>query len=163
VLGSGSIGTGYRKYSFYDLGGSAEDVDRFSLSFALALAFVGSQRAIITSVEFESSDKAGKSARKCEAIPGSTVLTRCTDKPLGEPDHTNDLIGHIQYRRITGRIGYYLELSYSTDEDEVGIGLPIYFIPNDKGALTGGVRFGWRSDEHKLVGSVFVSKAFSLM
>jgi hypothetical protein len=43
-----------------------------------------------------------------------------------------------------------------------GIDAPVYFAPDDKNNLVGGLDFGWRSDRHQLIAGIFVESAFSI-
>ena len=42
------------------------------------------------------------------------------------------------------------------------IDVPIYLVPDDKGALIGGMRFGYSSDMHDFDAGVFLDAPFSI-
>jgi hypothetical protein len=56
-----------------------------------------------------------------------------------------------------------LTATYDFEKNTTGIELPIYFVANDKGALAGGIRFGWRDDTDDVTVGLFVGKAFSVL
>jgi hypothetical protein len=56
------------------------------------------------------------------------------------------------------------QVTYDVLDDVVGIDVPVYFLSNSEHGLTGGVRFGYRSDrdDHFSVG-VFIGAAFNIL
>ena len=55
-------------------------------------------------------------------------------------------------------------VTYDVLDDVVGVDVPIYFLPDGDGGLTGGVRFGYRSDrENEFSVGIFIGAAFNIL
>ena len=59
-------------------------------------------------------------------------------------------------------LGAEIKVTYDPIRDAEAVQVPVYFATDDKGSLTGGVRYDWQSDSHVSTIGVFVSTAFSL-
>ena len=97
----------------------------------------------------------------CQPI-GGTAATTCSESVRGAPTkQTSNVVG-AELRHWFGA-GAAMSPSIKRDlkTDVTYFALPIYFMKNKAGALTGGVRANWRSDTSKLTFLVFVGTAFS--
>jgi len=105
----------------------------------------------------------------CPAVPNGTELS-CLTGPIGEPTRTNRLIGSFEYRHrivfpegaLIPGLGLSTQISYDALNNEFGVDVPIYLIAASDGQLTGGLRFGYTSEEDDFVVGIFVGTAFSL-
>ena len=59
-------------------------------------------------------------------------------------------------------LGAELKVTYDPIGNTEAVELPVYLMTDDKGGLTGGVRYDWTSTNHISTVGVFVSSAFSL-
>jgi hypothetical protein len=94
----------------------------------------------------------------------------CLTGAGGAPARKNKAIGSLEYRHqfllsetsFIRSIGLSPQFAYDAENDDFGIDFPIYFVPSDKGPLTGGIRFGYSSDGNDFAAGVFVASAFSI-
>jgi hypothetical protein len=97
----------------------------------------------------------------------------CLSGPVGAPARKEKLLTSVEWRRLyvlqptnplttfgIKTLGASVQFTYDAHNDEYGIDLPIYLVPNDKGGLTGGVRLGYKSEDHDIVAGVFVGAPF---
>ena len=60
-------------------------------------------------------------------------------------------------------IGVEAKVAYDFEDDVLGIGVPVYFIPNSDGGLQAGVRLDWEDkDDRDVVLGIFVSSKFGI-
>lgn len=123
-------------------------------------------------LEYQRSFKEGTSGTICPANP-TGVEQACLTGALGSPALTERLIASLEYRRLLRfgenaflpSIGLSAMFSYDTLNNNFGFDLPVYLAANADGQLTGGIRFGYRSNDNEkddYVLGVFVGTAFSL-
>lgn len=98
--------------------------------------------------------------------PGTDPLTSCTIGRVNEPIRNETSVPYIEFRRAIIKkdsiaYAYAPIVSYEMKKSILGIQFPVYFVRDDKGSLTGGLSFGWRSDQPGVNVSVIVSTAFS--
>lgn len=87
---------------------------------------------------------------------GGGVLT-CKKGAGGPPAKTERDLLSAEYRQGIGKdFALAFKMSYDARNDVTGAELPLYFIKNGEGGLSGGVRFGWRSDTGDTVAAVFI-------
>lgn len=84
---------------------------------------------------------------------------RCIMGSLGVPTETAHKLVWGELRGVSRNFGYSLKVIRDIESDETGVVLPIYFVRNNDGELTGGLRLGWTSEEHFGAG-IFISKPF---
>jgi hypothetical protein len=149
----------HNQYEFFDQDQAEQDANKMGISLKTGLSFplrpgrlsfaVGFQRA------FKDNDTKAQVCTEVEDAPG---FESCKELPIGEPDELEGAIGHLEFRFPVGDYTILSPLvSYNDAQDAWGVQLPIYIF-RKKGTFSGGFRMGWRSDEDKLVASVFVSK-----
>lgn len=97
------------------------------------------------------------SATLCSPITGS-VLESCSSLPLGEANQVESVVAAAEYRHFFQTLALAPSAQYDLEESVWGLQLPIFLTRDQKGAFTGGVKFGWRSDERDLITTVFVSR-----
>jgi hypothetical protein len=128
-----------------------------------AQAYVGIHVAYtLTTIgyRFDRSFKDASQASLCP-IPKS-ALTTCKTGPLGIPTETEQSVPYLEYRQRIG-MGFAIApiVNYDLRKSVLGISVPVYFISDSMGNLTGGLALGWRSDKSGLQLSVVVNTAFS--
>jgi len=151
---------GYKQFEFFDAQAKKQSKDKISTSVSLSLMAVrkGSQR-VLFSATYQQANSDGKiSARSCSPVAGASGLETCKELPFGPPTRKDGLVLRTELRQHIGKWGLAPTLSWDADARVYGAQLPVYFLPGKAGALTGGLRLGWRSDVSGVTASVFVSK-----
>jgi len=92
--------------------------------------------------------------------PSSSGPVACKTGAIGKPVSDDAELLYVELRRRMGPVGVSLKATYDFKNDLSGVDLPISFVKDSEGNLTGGVRVGWNKTQHWQAG-VFVSKAFS--
>ncbi len=103
--------------------------------------------------------------------PAATALpVRCVQARGAPPERDNNLLLSAGLRHQFMSDGRLLNVAvaplvtYDALDDVWGVDLPIYFVPNSDGGLTGGVRFGYRSDrENEFSVGIFIGAAFNIL
>ncbi|HLA63830.1 MAG TPA: hypothetical protein VK610_05350, partial [Rhodothermales bacterium] len=111
-------------------------------------------------VRYENTLDAADPVERCVASSG--VYQSCEDIALGAPERAGELVLAMGRRFFVGRVALDPQVSIRLTDGLVGASLPIYLVRNGDGLFTGGVRFGWESDERDFAASVFVSAPLSL-
>lgn len=94
--------------------------------------------------------------------PGNGVdPVQCISGSLGAPSEATRKLLWGEVRGSFGDFGYSLKATHDLESDETGVNLPIYFVRNNDGDLTGGLRLGWTDEQHFGAG-IFISKPFKL-
>lgn len=160
---------GYHQYEFFELDGSKDDEDTYGNSVGVALAGVHKGRRLAIGLDYENAVKPSEDeAEKCTPVTGSTTLESCEALPLGSPQHESALVARVEYRvffdyrKIPMAISPMVSLSWSDEDNVVGIEVPLHFLATKDGALTGGLRVGWKSDESGVDVAVFLSRPLRL-
>jgi hypothetical protein len=87
---------------------------------------------------------------------GGGVLT-CKKGAGGPPSKTERDLVSAEYRQGFGKnFALSFKLSYDARNDVTGADLPLYFVKDGNGGLSGGVRFGWRSDTDDTMAAIFI-------
>ena len=101
--------------------------------------------------------------------PSTGVAVQCLSGPLGRPTSDDRLLTTVEWRSrfqtsvpLFPRIGTSLAFSYDHENDNYGIDFPIYLVSDDEGGLTGGLRFGYTSEDDDFVAGVFIGAPLSL-
>ena len=108
-------------------------------------------------------DKSYKDADQGSLCPVATgSMTQCKAGPLGPPSNKAQSVPFVEYRhRVSSNFAVAPIANYDTRKSVLGISLPLYFVPDATGNLSGGIAVGWRNDQGGLQVSVVVSTAFS--
>lgn len=165
----GSVG--YRKYSFLDpvagVKGEKEKVP-WGVKGFLSLLPRASLSSVTGALEYQRSWKEGDPIALCP--PASATAFSCPVGPGGAPKLQEKLLSSLEYRRqfqIGGddaflkTAGFSAQFTYDWESDDWGVDVPIYLVPNDKGQMIGGLRFGYTSKD-ELVAGIFVGTSFSI-
>jgi hypothetical protein len=142
--------------------------DNWSVS-ASAGVFKPSVGLLALRYEYQSVFVEGAGAREICAPQTETDALECRSLVLAPPREKKKSILRGEWRRFLpgGRVAVDLLVSHDFNEKVSSIDLPIYILTersdkDGKGGLTGGARFGWRSDTDDFTLGVFVGGRFKL-
>lgn len=110
---------------------------------------------------YEETYKGAKEQEICNPI-GTTGSLTCADAALSKPSNKENEILAVEYRVILNRsfpVALGPRVQFSVEDSEFGVRLPIYFAPDPKRAIDGGLALTWSEEDETSV-SVFVGKAF---
>jgi hypothetical protein len=157
--------TGNRqKFTFASMATPTKTTDEvdFGRGVSLTVVIVKSSAVFSAGAFYERSYKGAKEMQICSPI-GTTGSSQCSTGALQAPKESTDKLLFVELRSAierSGNLAISPRVEYKTTTSDVGIKLPIYFIPNDKRLLDGGISLGWTKEDHFTAG-VFVGKAFS--
>lgn len=105
---------------------------------------------------------------ECRTVTGSTDPD-CLEAPDGPPDGKTTGIISIEGRRLfnltqisgDNKIGIAPQISYKIEDDDFNFEIPVYFSPDEKGNLTGGIKFAYSTAEDDFGVGLFVGVPFS--
>jgi hypothetical protein len=150
----------YERFSFFESGGESASTDKVGGSASVTLFHVSGATRISLSASGEYAYGAGQTlVLRCDSV-ADTALRSCETRPLSGPVAKRETVIRGELRQL-GRVGLSPVVSWRVSEGIYGIDLPVYVVTDDNGALTGGVRVGWRSDSRLQV-AAFVSKPLAL-
>jgi hypothetical protein len=165
----GSVG--YRKFEFLDPVTLAKGSDE-KMPWGVKLfgsIFPGPSLTSITGAfEYQSAYEEHKASTVCP-VDVTATFVKCTSGSLGGPDHKKKALGSLELRHMfimpegafLKSLGVSAQVTHDFNSDVTGFDLPLYLIPDAKGNLLGGLRFGYRTDTDDLAVGVFVGSAFS--
>lgn len=92
-----------------------------------------------------------------------TNATTCADKTIGAPKQDNRQQTELEIKRkLTSAFAAGFYLTRDHELKAWGVEVPIYFLKNETGGLSGGIVASYRSDEKRYDISVFIGQAFDL-
>lgn len=107
--------------------------------------------------------QAGDQAQVCSPV-GSAGSLQCANKVIGAPARdASEIIGGETRKFFGTRFAINPRLNVDLREKTTGVEVPLYFLRNSEGGLTGGVSVGWRSDNKELTVSAFVGQVLGLI
>jgi hypothetical protein len=129
----------------------------------------GLETAITGSAAYQRAFDAAEEQQLCPA--GSTNPADCVTTRLAAPGRNENLLLSVGLRHrfltpdaTTARLAVAPIVTYDVIDDVWGVDVPVYFIPGANNTLTGGVRFGYRSDrEKKFSVGVFLGTTFDFL
>lgn len=159
---------GYQDFTFYDAISLGKNKKRHSLwSASLFGAYLPLEKlsAFTATFTVQSAYKDAKSSSQClQSPPASGAFLTCADGPIGEPSRATTQILSLEWRRqITEKIAFSMQVSRDFKSKVSTVQVPVYFIGDAKSGLSGGLAFGWTSEDHKTSLGVFVGQAFKLL
>ena len=141
----------------------------WSVAGHFAYYFVGSQTAFRASAAYQRAYEAVEEELLC---PPNAVdpATQCITARGGAPTRNENFLlsAGLRHRFLNsdgnlGRLALAPLVTYDVIDNVWGVDVPVYFVPGENDDLTGGIRFGYRSDrDDKFSISVFVGTTFSL-
>ncbi len=156
--------SGYQDFNWYDPTSLAKTTTRKkpqSLEFALSRV-VTAGTLVTAAVRTEESYEATKSFTRCPA-PTGTVPFNCVTGAIGEPTKKRADVLTLDVRTIVyKRMALGLTLNRDIKNKTTGIELPLYVLSSSAGDLTGGIKLGWTTDDHKVSAGLFIGQPFKL-
>lgn len=113
-------------------------------------------------IDYQRGYKAAASGTACPVPAEGATVTRCVSGALGEPSSNERQLLNFEGRWLIGESAIGAKLVHDFKNDFWGIDVPVYLFPNDKGLLSGGLRFGWTNTEQFSAG-IFVGVPFKLL
>lgn len=107
---------------------------------------------------YEKSHKGAKEIEVCTPI-GTTGSLKCANAALKPPTEETDRLLFVEFRKRYKNLATSPRVEYETGEAEFSVNIPIYFVPDEKRVLDGGLSLAW-SEEDDFGVSIFVSKPF---
>jgi hypothetical protein len=158
--------TGNRqKFTFASAAAPATTMDETDFGRGVSLTFtvIKSSAVFAAGASYERSYKGGKPVQICTPL-GTTGSSQCSNAALTPPKESTDKLLFLEFRAAvpSGNLATSPRIEYKTDTSDFGIKFPIYFVPNDKRVLNGGLALGWTKQDH-LTAGVFVGKAFAFL
>lgn len=141
----------------------------WSVAGHFAHYFVGTKTAITASASYQRAYEASEEHLLCPPNPANPAAD-CVTARGAAPSRKEHLLLSAGLRHQFMLNGTLLPLAiapivtYDVLESIVGVDVPVYVTPGADGRLTGGVRFGYRSDhDNHFSVSVFMGAAFSIL
>lgn len=153
--GEGSVGR--KERSFFEPAGTRSKEDRIGYSLALTSGVMFESWSLYGRVTGKRDFKDRASATFCSPVTGS-VLESCASLPLGEAAKVESTVAAVEARRFFGTLAFAPSAQYDFEASIWGLEVPIFLTRDQKGAFTGGIKFGWRSDERDPIAAVFITK-----
>ena len=85
----------------------------------------------------------------------------CVSGRLGAPQNDWNRLLWVEARSAVWRVPFSFRVTREFEDRETGIDMPIYLLHDPDGAFTGGIRFGWTSEDGADAG-VFVGTGFDV-
>jgi hypothetical protein len=141
----------------------------WSVAGHIAHYFVPTKTALTASVSYQRAYKAADEQQLCPPNPVNPA-TDCVTAHGAAPSRNEHLLVSIGLRHQFMVGGGLLPLAiapaatYDAIDDVFGVDVPVYLMPGADGRLTGGIRFGYRSDrDNHFSVAAFVGAAFSIL
>jgi hypothetical protein len=150
-----SVGRGER--SFFASNATKQSENRLGYSASLLGGLLFPRGSLYGKVTGKRDYEDNDPATLCTPITGS-LLQDCTSLPLGKAQVVDSLVSGLELRYFFQKFALAPSVRYDHESDVWGIEMPLFLVRNEKDAFTGGFKLGWRSDQHKVVAAVFVTK-----
>lgn len=163
---------GFDEYSYYPAPLLAKTTDEeVSWSLGGGLTYFPFERGVVSvDLDYERSYEAGTAQTTCPVPAAGATTVACVPGPLQPPELGDRLIfapelrylHPIQGNHLVRALAFAPRIEFDLLSSDVAFDLPIYFAADAKSGLTGGVRFGYTTEDDDFKFGVFVGKAFSL-
>jgi hypothetical protein len=142
---------------------AAEPATRTSSSYQVAVGWLTSGNWVLgANFRHEKTYAAGSDPTEiCRTV--ATGITSCDQAVVGEPTFAAADLYQVEVRRfLSAHLAINPRLTRRVSPRVTAFDLPLYFIANSDGGLTGGVNVGWRSDRPGPALTVFVGQVLRL-
>jgi hypothetical protein len=151
---------GYNSFTYYQptnlMKSSQEDIPH---SIGTYLGFVPSLFTAPTFIDlaanYQQAYMAMPSTTKCKTV---NVTINCQTGSIGAPNRMDKVLlsldGNTEFRPFNHLIGIGPQITYDPKNNQEGVDFPIYFIPDTKGNLIGGITAGWTNTQHFTIGLI---------
>ena len=140
----------------------------WSLAGHVVHYLTGDQMAITGSISYQRAYEAADEQQLCPPNPGNPP-TGCITARGAAPKRNEHLVLSLglRYRLAQNvtllNLAVAPQVNYDVSDDVWAVDVPVYFTPGANGSLTGGVRFGYRSDrENEFSVGAFVGTTFDI-
>lgn len=164
---------GYRKFDYINALAAKDSVDRVPWGVKGYLTVLPDPTlAFVASLAYQRGFDEQKSAAICPTATGTR--TSCPVGADGLPARKDKLLIAFEGRKlfdlsrsglqngVIDRFGIAPQATYDAKNDDFGLDVPVYLTVDDKGALIGGIRFGYKTGDDGFNAGVFVGGAFDL-
>lgn len=140
----------------------------WSVAGHIAHYLAGSHTALTASVSYQRAFEAAGETEICSPIdPAAPCVTASPSAPVRNENFLLSAGLRHRFLLADGKLANLAVaplVTYDAIDDVFGVDVPVYFVPDAKGGLTGGIRFGYRSDrEDKFSIGVFAGVAFNVL
>lgn len=124
--------------------------------------------ALTFAADYERAYKADDAVILCPASAGPNPV-ECVNKPDAPPTPDKSLLvtANLRHRFLINdelsRFAISPKVVYDAMDNEFGVELPVYFIPDGKEGLVAGVKAGYQSEEDEFAIGIFIGAAFGLV
>lgn len=126
------------------------------------LAYYPRKPNLLATLAYEHQE-AWEAADTRTACPAGAAPVVCVTGPLGPPTKSKKDLFSLELRRKFADFALAPIATYDAKDDVWGVEVPVYLLLNSDGALSGGVKFGWRSDDDDFRFGVFISQPFQVL
>lgn len=137
----------------------SDDKTSWSVGASAAFQPINSRALFVLGYRREAGWEAQNEVILCPA--GGGVLT-CVKGAGGAPISKDKDVVSFEYRQRLDDFAFSVNLAYDANDSVTGVEVPIYLASNDDGAMIGGIKLGWRSDDEDFTAVVFIGTPFSL-
>jgi hypothetical protein len=162
---------GYKDFDFFQSSNlSKEEVRKSPWSAGVFGAYAPEQGMLsalqkslfLASFNIQEAYDDAKTKTLCPAQSASSPV-ECISGPIGIPTETRKRLLTLEARQYVSKgIAFSLSATRDFKNKVSGVQLPIYFVGDGNGGLTGGVRLDWSSDTHQTTVGIFIGQAFQL-
>ena len=154
---------GYDDFTFYDAANLAKHTqDEVPWSTGVFAGVLSGTSYYSAGLDYQRSYKAATAGVACPAAAENSAVTLCVNGPLGAPTPKEKHLVTLEGRWLLGTRAVGAKLVHDFRNDHWGVDVPVYLFPNEKGPLSGGLRFGW-TDTDKFSAGIFVGVPFKLL
>ncbi len=162
---AGAVGT--QEFEYFDsttLGKSAER--KYSYSGSIWFGHLPSIKSKVFLIGGFEAKRSFSDATKATYCPtgSATPTVKCTTGPFGPPKEETDfkISGKVRYR-FSGSAGLEVSTAYDFKDKSWGVEVPVYFIVDKEGGLTGGIRAAYDSKEKDVQFGIFIGQTFGFL
>lgn len=137
----------------------SDDKTSWSVGASAAFQPINSRALFVLGYRREAGWESQDEVILCPA--GGGVLT-CVKGAGGAPISKDKDVVTFEYRQRLDDFAFSVNLAYDANDSVTGVEVPIYLASDDDGAMIGGLKLGWRSDDEDFKAVVFIGTPFSL-
>lgn len=154
----GKVTVGRKEREFFDAEAKVDEDDRIGFSAGVTGTFFLKNGTAGFQLLQKRAFEEAKGVTLCTQIAEDSLLEECQTKPRSRADTVDSLVGSIEWKIALTSLALVPQLQHDFDESIWAAQLPVYLVRNDESQLTGGLRFGWRSDTDDFSAAIFVAQ-----
>ncbi len=160
-----ALGTGVDDFTYFNpqsLVAAGARRSQRSASVAWGYHTPEADHLFIAEARIKDSYRAAKVGTRCPQASGNVALN-CVSGSLGEPVLANLRVLSGEYRKLlSDNQAIALAVKRDFKRKITAVEIPIYFVGDSKGGLTGGLSLGWTSADKQANLAFFIGQPFSL-